>query len=332
MINDTNEIYIKKDIFLYQCSTCNYFSSRKTDYQRHLQTKKHKKKIEDEETYHSQFKQKKNIKIQPIKSTILQSIKNSTGEKFYCICGKPYKYRQGLSVHKKKCIMSLNEEKDNSLLTDSQLVNMVLQQNIILQQNQERMIKQNNNMNSQVIELMKNTPQSITNNTNYNKTFNLNIFLNQKCKDAMNLMDFVDSLKLQLSDLEKVGNNGYVSGISDIIVKNLQALDVYKRPVHCSDLKREVLYIKDDNQWEKESKDKPKIKKAIKHIAAKNYELLDEFRQTYPDFNKSQSKVSDVYVKVRVESLGGSGEEPVSENDNKIIKNIAKEVLIDKEL
>jgi hypothetical protein len=331
MINDTNEIYIKKDIFLYQCNSCNYYSSRKTDYQRHLHTKKHKKKILDE-SFTFQNIHHQNNNINPIKSTIFQNINNISDEKFYCICGKPYKYRQGLSVHKKKCIISLNEEKENSLLSDSQLVNMVLQQNIILQQNQERMIKQNNNMNSQVIELMKNTPQTITNNTNYNKTFNLNIFLNQKCKDAMNLMDFVDSLKLQLSDLEKVGNSGYVSGISDIIVKNLQALDIYKRPVHCSDLKREVLYIKDDNQWEKESKDKPKIKKAIKHIAAKNYELIDEFRQTYPDFNQSKSKVSDVYVKVRVESLGGSGEEPVSENDNKIIKNIAKEVLIDKEL
>ena len=146
----------------------------------------------------------------------------------------------------------------------------------------------------------------------------------------MNIMDFVDSVKLQLSDLEKVGEIGFVEGISNIIVKNLKALDVEKRPVHCTDSKREVLYIKDDNKWEKEEHKNNRIRKVIKYIAHKNSKLLPQFREKYPDCNKSQSIQSDQYNKLIIEAMGGSGDNEI-EKEDKIIKNISKIVTIDKE-
>ena len=186
----------------------------------------------------------------------------------------------------------------------------------------------------QVIDLCKdrNNVQIINNNNgniNSNKTFNLNVFLNEQCKDAMNIMDFVDSLKLQLSDLENVGKHGFVEGISNIIVKNLKALDVHKRPVHCCDSKREVMYVKDENKWEKENDEKLKLRKVIKHIAHKNSKLIPEFRAKYPDCGKSDSVKSDQYNKLVIEAMGGTGDND-NEKENKIIKKIAKEVIIDK--
>jgi hypothetical protein len=145
----------------------------------------------------------------------------------------------------------------------------------------------------------------------------------------MNIMDFVDSLKLQLSDLENVGKLGFVEGISNIIVKNLKALDIHKRPVHCSDSKREVMYIKDEDKWEKENDEKLKLRKAIKHIAHKNSKLIPQFKEKYPDCGKSDSKYSDQYNKLVIEAMGGSGNED-TDNENKIIKKIAKEVVIEK--
>jgi hypothetical protein len=166
-------------------------------------------------------------------------------------------------------------------------------------------------------------------NVTNNKTFNLNVFLNETCKDAMNIMDFVDSLKLQLSDLENVGKIGYVEGISNIIVKNLNSLDETMRPVHCTDSKREVMYVKDENKWEKENENKQKIRKAIKHIAHKNTRLLSEFTKKYPDCIKSDSRYSDQYNKIIVEAFGGKGDNDL-EKEDKIIRNIAKQVTIDK--
>jgi hypothetical protein len=143
-------------------------------------------------------------------------------------------------------------------------------------------------------------------------------------------MDFVDSVKLQLSDLENVGKLGYVDGISNIIVKNLKALDVEKRPVHCTDSKREILYIKDDNKWEKEDEENKKIRKVIKKVADKNARLLPEFKKEHPDCNRAVSNFSDQYNKIIVESMGGSGNNDL-EKEDKIIKNVAKQVLIDKD-
>jgi hypothetical protein len=193
------------------------------------------------------------------------------------------------------------------------------------------LLNQNNMLQNQILDMCKERTNTCINNGNisYNKTFNLNIFLNEQCKDAMNIMDFVESLKLQISDLESVGKLGFVEGISNIIVRNLKALDVHKRPVHCSDTKREVLYIKDEDKWEKENQDKKKLKKAIKHIAHKNSKMISEFKAKYPDCIHSDSKKSDQYNKLIIEAMGGLGNED-EDNENKIIKKIAKEVVINK--
>jgi hypothetical protein len=147
----------------------------------------------------------------------------------------------------------------------------------------------------------------------------------------MNIMDFVDSVKLQLSDLERVGEVGFVDGISNIIVKNLNALDVDKRPIHCTDAKREILYIKDDNKWEKEKEDKNKLRKVIKKIATRNSRLINSFKEKHPDCCKSESKYSDQYNNLIIEAMGGQGDNDL-EKEDKIIKKITKEVIIDKEI
>ena len=288
----------------FNCLYCDFICSRKSDWCRHILTRKHKHTA----------KLLTNTDILSAKSTTAKNV-------FLCECGKDYKHRQSLFNHKKKCL-SFNSNSHNLNFNEKELIMSLL--------------NQNNQLQNQIIELCKDK-KNITNinsdvNINsHNKTFNLNLFLNEQCKDAMNIMDFVDSLKLQLSDLENVGKLGFVEGISNIIVKNLKALDIHKRPVHCSDSKREVMYIKDEDKWEKENEEKNKLRKVIKHIAHKNSKLIPEFRAKYPDCNKSESKKSDQYNKLVIEAMGGSGDND-NEKENKIIKRIAKEVIIDKKI
>jgi hypothetical protein len=249
--------------------------------------------------------------------------------KFVCVCGKEYKYRQGLYTHRKNCKLpnekkqEINEEQinDNEI---KMLTNVVLD---VIKHNQE-LTHQNQELTNKLFDMCKNNVPN-TNINSHNKTFNLNLFLNEQCKDAMNIMDFVDSLKIQLSDLESVGKLGFVEGISNIIIKNLKALDIHKRPVHCSDSKRETIYIKDENKWEKEDDDKKKLRKAIKYIAHKNSNMLFLFKSKYPDCIYSNSNKSDQYNKLIIETMGGQGNNDI-EKENKIIKNIAKETIINK--
>jgi len=245
-------------------------------------------------------------------------------KKFICdFCEKEYNDRAGLWRHKKKC----NETTIIAKLTNNEIPNenITAEKELIMM-----LVKQN----TELMELLKNG----TNNTNHshntttnshNKSFNLQFFLNETCKDAMNIMDFVDSIQLQLSDLEKVGEIGYVEGISKIITSNLKALDVEKRPIHCTDKKREVLYIKDENKWEKEDDDKKKLRKAIKRVACKNQRLLPKFKEVHPDCVKAASKFSDQYNKMIIESMGGSGDNDL-EKEDKIIRNITKVTTIAK--
>ena len=182
-----------------------------------------------------------------------------------------------------------------------------------------------------MLQVIKAGTHTITNNTNSNnKTFNLQFFLNDTCKDAMNITDFVNNIQLQLSDLEKMGDIGYVNGISSIIVKKLKDMDVNSRPIHCTDVKREIMYVKDEDKWDKEENGNPKIRHAIKHIAFKNTKLLNQFKDKYPDYNNSSSRVSDNYNKILIESMGGKGDNDL-EKENKIIRNITKEVTVEKE-
>jgi hypothetical protein len=178
---------------------------------------------------------------------------------------------------------------------------------------------------------MNNSHNNIqTHNNSHNKTFNLQIFLNETCKDAMNLSDFINSIDLQLSDLESVGKLGFVNGISNILIKNLNAMDVTKRPVHCSDTKREVMYVKEDGKWEKDEEDNAKLRKAIKKLAFNNSKLLPVYRKKYPNSENPLSSKSDMYNKLVIEAYGGKNDDII--NENKIIKNIVKETGIDKNL
>jgi hypothetical protein len=194
--------------------------------------------------------------------------------------------------------------------------------------------------NKQMIELSKNTGNhNITNNTNNNtnntnnntnNNFNLNLFLNETCKNAMNIMDFVSQLQLGIKDLEDTGRLGFSEGISKIIINGLKQMDISDRPIHCSDSKREVVYIKDKNQWSKEDEDKTILTNAIKHVAHKNMKKISEWTKEHPEYNDSSSKQNDKYLKIVSESMSGSSQEETNKNYNKIIKNIAKETIIDK--
>jgi hypothetical protein len=185
-------------------------------------------------------------------------------------------------------------------------------------------------MMMEVIKTGTHNTNNTTNTNSHNKSFNLNFFLNETCKDAMNITDFVNSIQLQLSDLERVGEVGYVDGISNIIMKNLKQLDVTKRPVHCTDKKREVLYVKDENKWEKEDAENKIIRKAIKKVSHKNIQMIPQFKDAHPDCSKSASKYSDQYNKIMVESFGGPGDDD-SKKEDKIIKNLSKTIVIERE-
>jgi hypothetical protein len=194
------------------------------------------------------------------------------------------------------------------------------------------LIKSNTDLQKQVLEVCKNsnTNNSINTINSHNKTFNLQVFLNEKCKDAMNIMDFVNSMTLELSDLEEVGNLGYVEGISNIMIRKLNELDVYKRPIHCSDAKREIMYVRDDNVWEKENNTYDKLRKAIKRVSFKNSSMLVPWSKEHPQCMNTQHHLNDVYIKMLGQAMGGR--ESFLESENKIMKKIAKAVLIDKAL
>jgi hypothetical protein len=193
------------------------------------------------------------------------------------------------------------------------------------------LMKSNSELQKQMVEICKNT--SITNITqtnshNNNKTFNLQFFLNEQCKDAMNMSEFADSFELELADLESVGKLGYVEGITKIFIDKLNSMDIYKRPMHCSDAKREILYVKDHDKWEKEEKHNPKLRYAIKTISFRNMKLANLWSDTYPESKNGDSHMNDIYMRLIKESTGGNGE--ISANEDKIIRRIAKEILINK--
>ena len=294
--NEQNE-----DLF-FSCNICNYTCSKKFNFNRHLLSSKH---------------------TQLIKGDKIASKNEQNEQQKYCCenCNKKYTSRNGLWKHSKNCKFE-NKKTNKEEITDKELIMMLINEN----KEMKTLMLEQQNMIMKVIE--NGTHNTTTHTNSHNKAFNLNFFLNETCKDAMNIMDFVDSIKLQLSDLERVGELGYVEGISNIIVKNLKEMDVTQRPVHCTDKKRETIYIKDENKWEKDE-DNKKLHKVVRRVTCKNQNLIPKFKELHPEYNKASSKVSDQYNKIIVESMGGPGDNDF-EKEEKIIRNISKNIIVDK--
>ena len=302
----------EKLCFRFYCQRCDYGTSKKSSFDNHTESQKHKNNIlttADSEKY----------------------AKLCFCKKYKCEkCEKSFNDRAGLWRHNKKCKTTKNSESETeeikkNEITDKELIMLVVKQNAEL-------IKDNSEFKNIMMKVIENGTNNHSHNTHtnsHNKAFNLQFFLNETCKDAMNIMDFVESIKLQLSDLERVGELGYVEGISNIIVKNLKDIDVNKRPVHCTDKKRETMYIKDENKWEKDEENK-KLHKVVRKVTCKNQNLIQDYKKEHPDYNKYHSKISDQYNKIIIEAMGGPGDNDF-EKEEKIIKNISKQVFIDKE-
>jgi hypothetical protein len=191
------------------------------------------------------------------------------------------------------------------------------------------LLKQNNELQKSIIELSKEKGTNITTNSN-NNTFNLQVFLNETCKDAINLTDFINQIQVSISDLEETGKLGYAEGISKVFIKNLNDIDYNIRPLHCSDSKRETFYIKDDNHWFKDDDHKSNLTKAIKQVANKNIKKISDWQKLNPDYSDPESKKNDKYMNIVLNSMSGSSKEEADKNYEKIVKNISKEVIIEK--
>jgi hypothetical protein len=283
----------------YVCKPCDFVCCKKYNWERHITTTKH---IEVTESEH------------------LVTEKGQKGQKNCCEnCGKEYLSRNGLWKHKQKCNQIEKDETKQEITKDEiNLVEYLMKENKEIKEMILEIVKNGINSNNNTITHNNNTTNN-THTNSHNKAFNLNFFLNETCKNAMNITDFVDSIKLQLSDLMEVGELGYVEGISKIIVKNLNNLDETIRPVHCTDKKRETMYVKDQGEWNKEDEKKTKLTKAVKKIADKNIRLLPQFREKYPEYKNSSSKTSDKYDKIVIEAMTTD-----EDKNEKIIKNISK--------
>jgi hypothetical protein len=298
------------------CEICDYSTSKKSSFDKHLLTAKH-------------------INLTKTNKKLLKSCSEIINPIFTCeFCNKDYKSRVGLWSHKKKCEFRQNCDCTNdvnnemkSTENEKDIVTFLMKENnefkqLLLEQNNQILTlvnKRGNNFNSNNI------------NSN-NKTFNLNMFLNETCKDAMNITDFMNSIELDLNDLINVGEMGYINGISNIIIKNLKELDITQRPIHCTDAKRETLYIKDKDKWEKEDEHKEIMICFVKNIANKNIRMISEYKRRYPDCGKYESRYSDQYNKLIIEAMGGGSDKDERESNEKIIKKISKEVIIDKSI
>ena len=306
----SNEI-LPKFCSKFFCEFCDYSTCKKSSYDDHLLSTRHQKSMV--------CKQNSN-----------PNLPNSAPQKYTCQkCNKEYKDNSGLWRHKNKgnCINKTYLEPEDNKKTDEM---------VDVKEIMKYLMKENSEMKNMILEVVKNgTNNNNSNNTithmnSHNKAFNLNFFLNETCKEAMNIGEFVDSIKMELCDLERVGEKGYIEGITSIIVKNLKELDITKRPVHCTDKKRETIYIKDADKWEKDE-DKSLMHKLIKKVVSKNMKMFPKYREKHPDCMTYHSKFGDQYQKIIYESMGGKGDNDFEKNE-KIIKNVLKEVVVDKNI
>ena len=291
-----NQFVAKNGINKYYCQKCDYMCCKKYNWIKHLSTAKH---------------------TMETNGNILETENGKKWQQdcFMCEnCNKTYKNRSGLWKHNKICSQNKTNE-DKEEISDKDLIMML--------------IKENSEFKNMMMKVLENGTTNHSHNTtnSHNKAFNLQFFLNETCKNAMNITDFVESIKLQLSDFMSMGEVGFVEGISNIIVKNLNSLDETVRPIHCTDQKRETFYVKDENEWQKEEEDKKKLKKMIRGITYKNEKLMKTYKETYPDYNNPDSRRSDQYSKIMIEAMDSK-----DENREKIIKNISKATTVSKSL
>jgi hypothetical protein len=287
--NETSK-FLKKSI-KFHCEICDYITSRQSQFERHLATQKHKNGTNETKVKH---------------------LVPNFCDQFICFCGTKFNSRTSLWRHKRKFGCTIDDE---IRITDKEVINVLIDQN-------EKLFK--------IIETNASKPSTVVNNISNvgNKTFNLNLFLNETCKDAINMSDFVSSIKINLDDLENTGRQGYIQGITNIFLKNLNNMEQHMRPLHCSDLKREILYIKHNNEWTKETETKPILTRAIKTIANENIKQIKHWKDKYPNCTNSDSEKNNLYLKIVSNSMNGSTEEESHKNINKIISNITKEVII----
>ena len=309
------DIFTPKIPIEFVCNVCSFNCRNKKDYNRHLMTAKHRMRINR-----------------------TGDLPPNTPHVFTCECGKQYKYKRGLWNHRQKCI-TINKERVEDTITqvpinDSNLIIELLKQNNEFKNLMVEQSKQIQEQNKQVIELAKNSGNT-TNNTINNTTnnrFNLNVFLNETCKDAMNLNDFIQSIELNMNDFINTGEVGYVKGISNIMVERIRDMEPHVRPIHCTDLKREVVYVKDSNKWAKEDDNKTHIRKAVRIVADKNQAQVHPWIKENPNYEILDTPECDKYFEYTKASLGGYGREEDMKFENKIINNILKETVIDKNL
>ena len=297
----------------YYCEKCDYTCSKVYNWKKHIETSKH---------------------TQETNGSILEKQSGKKGQICCENCNKEFKTRSGLWKHSKTCNFKDKTEEKETITTSNEVHELKEIMKYLMKENSEMknmMMAQHTSTQNMMMDVIKTGTHNTTNNTNsHNKAFNLNFFLNETCKDAMNITDFVSSIKVSLDDLENTGRQGYVEGISNIILQKLKNLNHYDRPIHCADQKREILYIKNDNQWVKESEEKPLLTKAIKTIANENIKQIKTWRDKNPDCTSSDSKKNNLYLKIVSNSMNGSTEAESDKNINKIISNVAKEVIIDK--
>ncbi len=299
MTNDDQKVAKVAQIFY--CVKCDYKCIKKSNFEKHLTTVKHKKQLLDDQ----------------IMTNDDQKVAKVAQHLFTCECGKKYKYKQGLSVHKKNCKFFLDEHSDisnNKLTISNDAVLKLLNdnqelKNIIVQQQ------------TQISELIPKVGNNNNNTINNNQKFNINVFLNEQCKDAINMSDFVKSLQVTLEQLDFTKQNGLADGLSKTIIDNMNKLSIYERPMHCTDIKRETLYIKEYDEWTKDN-NKEKIKHAIKKTSSKNYNALNNWKDDNPDFSDNENK-SEFFSKT-ISTIGKS----TDIIDDKIIKNLCKETYV----